>query len=361
MRQNKLPLKKKIGLELHRKYRHNAAILHELKYILWEATLRCNLNCLHCGSDCKKEEDIPDMPVDAFLKAIDQILPFVVPSSTTIIFTGGEALMRHDLEKCGIELYKRGFPWGIVTNGFLLDKYRLNSLMNAGIHGATISLDGFNMEHNWLRGHKQSFEMAEKAIDLLIETNDFPFDVVTAVNQKNFQSLPDFKDFLIKKGVKNWRIFTIFPIGRATMHPELQLDNKQFKSLFDFIAETRKEKKIHLSYGCEGFLGNYEMEVRDQFYFCQSGINTASILADGSITGCPNLRDNFIQGNIYRDNFADVWENKFEIMRKRDWAKTGICSNCKSWRYCEGNGLHLRNPADNTLYFCHLDRINQIS
>jgi radical SAM enzyme (rSAM/lipoprotein system) len=357
--QNKLSLRKKIGLELHRKYKHNAAILHPLKFILWEATLRCNLSCLHCGSDCKKDEGTPDMPIDNFLSAIDQIKPFIVPSSTTIVFTGGEVLLRKDVEKCGLELYKRGFPWGIVTNAYLLDNNRLQSLINAGIHGITISLDGFKDEHNWLRGNKLSFERAVAAIDLLVNTPDLSFDIVSAVNQKNFNSLHDFKNFLVSKGVKSWRIFTIFPIGRAAKNAELQLNNAQFKALLDFISDTRNENKIHLSYGCEGFLGNYEMEVRDKFFFCHSGIHTASILADGSITGCPNLRDNYIQGNIYHENFADIWENKFQIMRNRKWTKTGICANCSSYSYCEGNGLHLRNPEDNSLHFCHLDRLLQ--
>jgi radical SAM enzyme (rSAM/lipoprotein system) len=354
---NNLSFRKRIGLELHRKYRHNSAKLHQLKFILWETTLRCNLNCLHCGSDCKKEEGTPDMPVEIFLSAIDQIKPFIEPSSTTIIFTGGEVLLRKDIEHCGLELYKRGFPWGIVTNGFLLDKIRLESLINAGIHGITISLDGFSDEHNWLRGNKLSFEKVINAIDLLVNKPDLPFDVVTTVNQRNLGTLNEFKDLLISKGVKSWRIFTIFPIGRATHSPELQLDNIQFRGLFEFISKTRKDKKIHVSYGCEGFLGNYETEVRDKFFFCHSGIHTASILADGSITGCPNLRDNYIQGNIYHDNFADIWENKFEMMRNRKWTKIGICKNCESWRYCEGNGLHVRNPKDNSLYFCHLERI----
>ena len=25
---------------------------HPLRYLFWEATLRCNMHCLHCGSDC---------------------------------------------------------------------------------------------------------------------------------------------------------------------------------------------------------------------------------------------------------------------------------------------------------------------
>ena len=94
-------------------------------------------------------------------------------------------------------------------------------------------------------------------------------------------------------------------------------------------------------------------------FFCRAGISVASILADGSISACPNLRDNFIQGNIYQDNFRDVWENRYGIFRDRRWTKTGICADCKSYKYCQGNGMHLRNDKNGELLFCHLKRIEE--
>ncbi|MFV0364894.1 MAG: SPASM domain-containing protein [Mangrovibacterium sp.] len=57
--------------------------------------------------------------------------------------------------------------------------------------------------------------------------------------------------------------------------------------------------------------------MRDGFFFCRAGINIALILVDGSISVCPNLRENFIQGNIYKDNFRDIWENKYDVYRDR--------------------------------------------
>ena len=107
---NKLELRKKVAFNLYRQYRKNAAKVHELKQLFWECTMRCNLNCIHCGSDCTKTTDVVDMPLPDFLKVIDGILPLVNPNETLIILTGGEALLRPDLEKCGMELYKRGFP-----------------------------------------------------------------------------------------------------------------------------------------------------------------------------------------------------------------------------------------------------------
>jgi radical SAM enzyme (rSAM/lipoprotein system) len=356
---SKISLRKRIALSLLKKHKANEAKIHNLNYLFWECTLRCNLNCLHCGSDCKKETSVKDMPAADFLRVIDEITPIVNPNKTIIVFTGGEVLVRKDIEYVGLELYKRGFPWGIVTNGMLLNEKRLTSLLNSGLRSITISLDGFETAHNWLRNNKNSFKNAVNAIKLITKTDNLIYDVVTCVNRKNYNSLPEFCDFLIDLGVKTWRIFTIFPIGRAKINDDLQLKSCEFKGVFDFIKETRKSKKIKLDYGCEGFLGNYESEVRDNFFFCRAGITIGSVLADGSISACPNLRDNFIQGNIYKDNFADVWENRYQKFRNRSWTKTGICAECNFYDYCEGNGLHLRDEKTDELLFCHLKRIEE--
>ena len=96
-----------------------------------------------------------------------------------------------------------------------------------------------------------------------------------------------------------------------------------------------------------------------RLHHCRAGINVASILADGSISACPNLRANFIQGNIYKDNLRDVWEKKYSLFRERNWTKTGLCADCKFFKYCEGNGMHLRDEKTGELLFCHLKRIRE--
>ncbi|MCL2727014.1 MAG: radical SAM/SPASM domain-containing protein, partial [Bacteroidales bacterium] len=98
---NKKPsLRKRIALRLFRKIRKNSAQMHTLNTLFWECTLRCNLSCLHCGSDCKAVANAPDMPAKDFMRVIDEITPHVNPNRTMITFTGGEALLRNDLEAC---------------------------------------------------------------------------------------------------------------------------------------------------------------------------------------------------------------------------------------------------------------------
>ena len=351
-----ISLRKRLGLELFRQYRKSETIRHELNYLFWECTLRCNLNCKHCGSDCHKDVSQKDMPLANFLSVIDKITPHVNPNKTLIVISGGEPLMRNDLETCGKELSRRGYPWGMVSNGLALSAERLNALLASGLKSITVSLDGLEASHNLMRRNNESFRRAYKAIQLISSADDLVYDVVSCITPSNFDELHKLKELLIDTGVKAWRIFSIFPIGRAAQDDALQLSSVQFKQLFDFIKDTRKEGRIALNYGCEGFLGAYESEVRDSFFFCRAGVSIGSILNDGSISACPNLREHFIQGNIYKDDFMDVWNNRYKEHRNRSWTKKDDCTDCSYFRYCEGSGLHLRDENKNLL-FCHLKRI----
>lgn len=350
---SKLPLRKRLALEIARKMRLNKVALHPLQHLFWECTLRCNLSCKHCGSDCKKTAGEADMPADDFLHVVDSITPHVNPNHVFIIITGGEPLMRDDLERVGLALYRRGYPWGFVSNGLFLTRQRLDSLMAAGLHAVTISLDGFADDHNWMRGHPESYDRAVNAIKMLVHEPELVWDVVTCVNRRNYPYLAEMKKYLSSIGVRRWRLFSIFPVGRAARHPEFQLTDEEFAGTLEFIKQTRKEGKMNLSFGCEGFLGKYEGEVRDSFYSCHAGVTVGSVLVDGSISACPSIRSPFHQGNIYQDDFMEVWENRFQSFRNREWMKKGACADCDFFRYCEGNGMHLRDEAGNLL-FCHL-------
>ena len=352
-----LSLKQRVGLELQRSLRKTDEQLHPLRTLFWECTLRCNMSCRHCGSDCKVQPSVPDMPAEDFLKVIDTITPHVDPHKVFIIFTGGEALLRPDLEQVGLELYRREYPWGVVTNGYLLDQKRLDSLLASGMHSITVSLDGFEQQHNWIRRHPQSFSRAAEAVKLLVKQKDLLWDIVTCVNPQNYPHLREFKEYLVSLGVPAWRLFSIFPMGRAAHDPELQLTDAQFCGILDFIKESREtDPRIHVSYACEGFLGDYEQRVRDHFFFCRSGVEVASIRCDGAISGCTSVRSHMDQGNIYQDDFWNIWQNKFQNMRDRSWARKGQCANCKDWRYCEGSGLHLYDD-NGDLLVCHYRRI----
>lgn len=332
---------------------------HPLEQLFWECTLRCNLSCRHCGSDCAKDLAASEMPLKDFLTVLDEIAQHQDPATIMVSTVGGEPLVRHDIVECGREIKRRGFQWGMVTNGYLLDEKMMDNLAEAGIDSMAIDIDGTAGDHNWLRCNPNSFDRAMKAVKQMQRVENLEWDVITCVNSRNINHLDEIKQLLIDAGVKYWRCFTIVPMGRAAGVDELQITDSQFRDLLNFIVKTRLEGKIDLNYACEGFLGAYEGMVRDYFYTCEAGLTVASIRSDGAISGCLSIRGDYNQGNIYDNSFWEVWNNRFHKYRNREWMRRGMCADCEMFRYCQGNGFHLRDDNGDVMV-CHYHRLKNV-
>jgi radical SAM protein with 4Fe4S-binding SPASM domain len=270
-------------------------------------------------------------------------------------------LLRSDLADIGRKLRVQGYRWSLVTNGFNLTPDRLNELMNAGLGAITVSLDGPAAQHNWLRNNPDSFRRAIEAISLVASKQRLNADVVTCVNQRNINLLPEIQEILADTGILKWRLFTITPIGRAAGLHELLLSGEQLNSLWSFIEKNRKSGKVpEASFSCESYLGNFEGKAREGFFFCRAGIHIGSILADGGISACPNIDRSLVQGNIYQDDFNEIWENRFLPFRNRNWTKIHECSDCNQYRYCEGNGMHWWDYEGQRMYGCNWQKQSSV-
>ena len=352
-----LPVLRKLGMETYRLHRAVQTRNHRLRYLFWECTLRCNLACAHCGSECLSSSSVPDMPLEEFLAVLDRIRQRVEPHETLIVVTGGEPLVREDLEACGAAFRDRGHPWGMVTNGWAMTEDRWKRLVDSGLRSLTVSLDGLEETHDEFRRRKGSWRKAVETLSYAAATKNLAFDAMTTVTPRSLPELRRIRSMLVEMGVGNWRLDMVFPKGRAARNPGLFLSDAQYVEMMEFLRETRQQGAIDAECGCDGYLGAYEGIARNSPFFCRAGINIGSVLCDGSISACPSLRADYIQGNIRRDDFLDVWDNRFQVMRDRNWAKTGKCDGCKEWKYCHGNGLHLRDEKTKELAFCHLERL----
>ena len=131
--------------------------------------------------------------------------------------------------------------------------------MAAGMGAVTVSLDGLEASHDWMRGVPGSYARALRAIGIIAAEPRLNADVVTCVNRRNLSELPEIYEILKGLGVKQWRLFTIIPIGRAAADPEMKLADSQFVSLMEFIQAKRQEGgPMKVTFSCEGYLGRYE-------------------------------------------------------------------------------------------------------
>ena len=218
-----------LALEIFRRMKHERVEEHPLRQLFWECTLRCNVRCRHCGSDCKSSPATPDMPLQDFLKVLDSIATHTNPHDVFVIISGGEPTVREDLETCGKEISRRGYPWGMVCNGLCLTRERLHNLIRSGMRSISISLDGLKDVHNWMRRHPESFDCAVNAIREITAIPELTFDVITCVTRRSLPQLPAMKELLISLGVKRWRESTIFPVGRAAEEPEFRMNGEELK------------------------------------------------------------------------------------------------------------------------------------
>ncbi|HEX8871722.1 MAG TPA: radical SAM protein [Candidatus Acidoferrum sp.] len=96
---------------------------------------RCNLDCTYCN-----EYDDVSKPVP--LEEMKRRLDILAGMGTSIItISGGEPLMHPDLDEVIRHIRRRGMIAGLITNGFFLNKERIERLNDAGLEHLQISID----------------------------------------------------------------------------------------------------------------------------------------------------------------------------------------------------------------------------
>lgn len=348
---------------LHPLYRRLERAVHPLRYLFLEVTSRCNLRCLHCGSDCGRTSRPDELSTDEWLAVVDRLAARLEPRGTILVVTGGEPLCRPGLDAILDRIHLRGFAWGMVSNGWRLSPRTLDALLDRGLTSLTVSLDGLAPAHDWLRGVPGSFDRALGAIRAAVAAGPAlaALDVVTCANPRNVGELAAVRALLQAERVPAWRLFTIFPKGRARGNPEVLLPPEGMRAVLDFVAASRRERArdgMRVDFACEGYLPPArDRAVRDEPYFCRAGISVASVLCDGAIAVCPNVSRALVQGNVRTDDLADVWERGFAPHRDRAWLRKGACAACHDFGRCEGNSLHLFDPELGGPSFCSRDLI----
>ncbi|MBN2441819.1 MAG: SPASM domain-containing protein [Spirochaetales bacterium] len=248
--------------------------------------------------------------------------------------------------------------WGMVTNGFALTRQKCDELIDAGIYSITLSLDGTEKSHNYIRNNNLAFKRAKEALDLLGSSKVPTVDVVTCVYPKNIEELDEIASLLLDANIKLWRLFRIFPSGRARKNREILLSFDQTCKMVDWVEKNRpllKNQGLSVSLSCEGYLPFHrDRKVRDQPFFCRAGINIASILCDGTVTGCPNNDPTFYEGNIIKEDFIRMWLRGFSRFRKREWIKETECARCHELKYCMGGSIHLWELGKKKPRFCYV-------
>lgn len=337
---------------------HKAVEEHPLETIVWECTRCCDLRCLHCGTPPEQRGIAIELSTDQVKDMFSRLNEaFGLRQLTCISITGGEPTLRNDLIE--IVKYVRTFGASQIvthTNGHRMarEPALANALVQAGVTGIGINLDGLRENHNWLRSNPDAFDCSIAALRF---SNDTGADtmVSTVLTKRVLHDLPALRNLLCELNPDRWRLLPIEPIGRA---PEALagefLSQEDLAVALSFVLECQTlDLPFGVELGCGQWYGKkLEGLVRPYIWHCIAGISVLGIMSDGAIGACNNIDRSYCQGNALKDDIKNVWEQRFDAFREKSWAQNGECTDCYDWNLCRGGEMHMRNPQGKRVSSC---------
>ena len=203
--------------------------------IFWESTKACPLSCRHCRAEAISTAPEGELSTSEALSMIEEIAKFGSPSPI-LVLTGGDILMRSDLEEILNQCNKAGIKAALSPAiSPLFNEERLRRVRELGVKALSISLDGIGSTHDSIRGIGGHFEKTLEAIELAKRLG-FSVQVNTTVMSRNVIELPEIAKALLDRGVSIWEIFFLISVGRGTEMLELKPQDAEDVSRFLYDA-----------------------------------------------------------------------------------------------------------------------------
>ncbi|MBI5570460.1 MAG: radical SAM protein [Desulfomonile tiedjei] len=190
-------------------------------------TWRCNLRCKVCrlwrlGAALDRGVDL--LGTERIMSILSSLHR---RGLRKIHFSGGEVLLRPDLEEIVRHAASLGLQVNLTTNGTLMDKDKARFLVENRVHTVVFSVDAASRrKHDALRGVEGAWDLTWKGIQRLqvrrARKGHGPIVAVnTVVMRNNIDSLPDLFRLLTERGVESWRLLPVRTTDRR-VHPKAE-------------------------------------------------------------------------------------------------------------------------------------------
>ncbi len=301
---------------------------HELTPPLWllcELTYKCPLQCPYCSNPTDIAAYKDELSTDDWIRVMREARAM---GAAQIGFSGGEPLVRKDLEILIAEARKLGFYSNLITSGVGMDEDRIKAFKEAGLDHIQISFQASNEELNNFLGGTKSFEHKIE-MARLVKKYEYPMVLNIVIHRQNIDQMTDILDMVVSLKADYVEL-------ASTQYYGWSLHN------IDQLLPTRDQLKR-----AEKIAHEYQDRYNDQMkiiyvvpdYFedrpkkCMNGWGNIflTIAPDGVALPChsarqlpgldlPNVRDLSIQ---------DIWNesNDFNKFRGMDWMKEP-CRSC---------------------------------
>lgn len=322
----------------------------EPKWIAWEITRRCNLNCVHCRSSSGLEaKGHPDFSLAEARRVLDDIASYGKP---VVVLSGGEPLLRPDVFEIATYGTGLGLRMCLATNGTLVTQEICAKIKEAGIKMVSLSLDGASAQvHDNFRNQPGAFAGTLNAARLFKE-NGISFLINSSFTKRNQEEIPKIYHLAKELGATAWYMFMIVPTGRGEDIMDELIAPEDYEKLLIWHYEMEKgEKDILVRPTCAP---NYYRVVLQQakeqgddyerrtLQFstggskgCLAGQLISLIDVDGNVLPCSYFP--MAAGNIREKSFKEIWEQSelFHDLRNFKGYK-GRCGSCEYVNVCGG-------------------------
>jgi len=290
-------------------------------------TNKCGFNCWHCSKAYREGEELGKEAWIQIMKDLQDI------GVSVIGFTGGEPLLRKDLEDIIKSVDSRSTTI-LFTSGDGLTDEKAKSLKDTDLLYIAVSLDHYDKaKHNELRGSDRAFDVAVQAIENSLKNGFYTAVQLTVrkdfLNRKDMDKYIEFVNYL---GAQEIRIAEPMPTGRLIKEKaDIFLDKSEHELLKNYHIETNKNKNL------PKIAAFAYIEDKD-FYGCGAGIQHLYIDALGNLCPCDFTPLSF--GNVHKEGFDVVYQRlRQQFSRPRD--KCFVLDNMDKIRSCFESDLPL--------------------
>jgi len=303
--------------------------------VVWELTRSCNLTCPHCYTAATRRPH-NEMTTADCRRVLDELIEL---GTTFIAWTGGEPLLRDDLEELIVYAREKGkIESGVTTNGVLLDEARAQKLKDAGISSIQISLDGSTAERNRImrRATDEEFAKVIEAIRVCRKL-ELKLHMAMVIGKETLDDVPAYIDLARREGVTSIRYCGFIPWGRGK-RPDVigrLLWNDHRDKLRKFVeTAVQAENPVQMF---DPAFGPTPPAYR--FHTCTAGVKVLYLNCYGDVYPCTSLLDKqFVVGTVRRQSMREIW-NDPKMTQIANYPReqiTGHCRDCDYFPRCHG-------------------------
>jgi AdoMet-dependent heme synthase len=306
--------------------------------LAWEMTRACTLACPHCRAAACADRHPDELTTAEGLRLLREAAE-VGPG--IIIFSGGEPLLRPDLEELAAAAGQLGHVPVVATNdGLLLDERRIASLISAGVRRFSFSVhfpDEASADTFTCR--PGSYVATLEALARL-QTHGMSFQINTTVMPGNHQRLAEMREWALARGAAAWHLFFVVPTGRARVTgATVSLEQDQIEDVLTWAAALADDPRLPMKITCAPQYARIRAQAGHPpspfGRSCMAGDGFAFVSWQGEVKPCGYF--DLIVGTIREQSFAELYRDApaFRALRSPDLLE-GACGACTYRAACGG-------------------------